>query len=219
MLLLLLRLMVMGHNRIMLNRLAHGPWKEHRRRVLLRLWLRRHLLPRRCRALPLDPEGVVALRVWRPLVAVGYIAVDMRREHVLRVLGGLLRRVMGLVGRGTLRRGRLLARLGWVRRREARVAPQASLIKIEAVSAGARRTQGRHGACEVLSVRVDLLCWVWSKRVAESSASQTFGADPISSPQFRSSCRRVYRKGELGGFRPSGLFMGYLTRVDWEVKR
>ena len=154
----------------MLNRLAHGTRKHHRRRVLLRL----HLLPWRRAALALllllllllrllrllllvllvlllDTERIGDVWIRRSRRAIGDISVYRvrRRKEMLRISTlRLLRRIgLGLIRRRGMRSGRLLVLLVWVTARlEATVSAQTSLRKIQGgVRVGARRPQSRHG--------------------------------------------------------------------------
>lgn len=95
---LLLLLLLVSHDRVMLDRLAHGPWEQHRRRVL-RLRLLWYLLPRRRGPLTRHAESVVPMRIRRPRVAIRDVAVDLGCEEMLRVLRRLLRSVLRLVRR------------------------------------------------------------------------------------------------------------------------
>lgn len=133
----------------MLNRLAHGTGKEHRRGVRLG-----HLLPGGSTALALGAEVVGNMRI-RCARRVRDIGVHMILvEKMRRVLGlGLLRRVgVRLIRRCGMGRRRLLIRLiGMLRWREAGVAAKASLGEIQGgVRVGARRPQCRHVCSQIL---------------------------------------------------------------------
>lgn len=160
MMVLLLLLLLMGQDRIVLNRLAHRA-REHHRRRRLGLGLRGHMLPRRCRPLPRDTQRVVlhmASRGSRGPVRHAPVDLGCRKEVLVVCIVVLLRRVglLGLVRRRTVRCGRLLVRLGRVRRRKRRP-PQVGLREVEPVVIRAGRSQCRHdggGGKGVLSMTV-----------------------------------------------------------------
>lgn len=80
-----------------------------------------------------------------PGVTIGDIAINLGREEMLRVLGGLLRGVLGLVWRRGMRSWRLLPRLSRMWWRKPGVPSEVGLAKVEAMGVGAGRPQGRHG--------------------------------------------------------------------------
>lgn len=93
----------------------------------------------------LKAESIVSMSAGTPRGAIGDTSVDLRWEEVLGILGRLLRGVLRLVWRGGMGGGRLLARLGRMRRRESRIPAEVGLAEGEAVGVGAGGSQGRHG--------------------------------------------------------------------------
>lgn len=79
MLLLLRLVLLVGHDGVVLHRLAHGAREEHGRGVRLSLRLRRHLLPRRCGALSRHgTQPAVKVAAGCPGRSIRDVAIDLR---------------------------------------------------------------------------------------------------------------------------------------------
>lgn len=107
-LMLRLRLMLLvSHDGIMLHRLAHRPREDHGRRLRLGLGLRRHLLPRRCSALPRHAaQCAMEVAARCPRRSIRDVAIDLGVVEVLVEggRGGLVWRIsLRLVWRCTVR--------------------------------------------------------------------------------------------------------------------
>lgn len=134
----------------MLHRLAHGTRKHHGWRV----WLRRHMLPRRRRC----PSLLHIESTWRNMwilssrrMAVGNVRIHRRGKEVRRICARRLLRsvLLRLVRRGGMRGRRLLVwlvlMLAGMGGSKGRGSPKTSLREIHSrMGIRARRSQARH---------------------------------------------------------------------------
>jgi hypothetical protein len=138
--------LLVSHDRIMLDRLAHGTREKHGCGIGLSL---RHLLSRRSSSLPSYPQRLVNMAVRCPGCPIRNVAIDLRLVEELVVIGGLWWLLWGvclrLVRRRIMRSRRLFILLCRVRRRKPGVASKTSLGEVEGVAVGAGGPQCRHG--------------------------------------------------------------------------
>lgn len=142
--------LLVGHDGIMLDRLAHGTREQHGRGIGLSLRLR-HLLSRRSSPLlPPHTKRLMNVAIRRPGRPIRNVAINLGLVEELVVIGGLWRLLLGriclrLVRRRIMRCRRLFILLCRMRRRESGVASKASLREVEGMAVGAGGPQCRHG--------------------------------------------------------------------------